>query len=284
LLDVAAAALAWPGPALPSEVQAVIEGGEAALARIADLQAWAQRRLDPAWLADPADVAWLTPLPPRPVVCAGRNFGRHLQASAQARGAAQPALHSDFPTGFVKLGHSLVPHRAQVARPEGVQTLDYEVELALVLGPAAAGRAGQPGRAQVFGYTVFNDLSAREWQLREMHNGMLLVGKNFPGAGPLGPCIVTADEVPDPRRLRLCLTVNGELRQEADCSDMLFGEQELLAFWARLGLGAGDLVATGTPAGVALHHRPDPQAWYLKPGDRVQAGVDGIGLLETTIV
>jgi len=136
----------------------------------------------------------------------------------------------------------------------------------------------------LFGYTIFNDLSAREWQLREMDNGMILLGKNFPGFGPLGPCILTTDEVPDPQGLVLWLKVNGELRQHSDCRDLIFGFDELVAFWARCGLLPGDLISTGTPEGVALHHKPDPQAWYLKPGDHVEAGVDGIGVLETFIV
>ncbi|WP_077035047.1 fumarylacetoacetate hydrolase family protein [Pelomonas sp. KK5] len=270
LLDVAKAAAARSCTRTPASVTALIEGGPAAMDATRDLQQWAAPRLDPGWTDSPDEVRWLTPVPPRSMICAGRNFGRHRLESAGSGGK----FHSDFPTGFIKLGRTLVPHRCQVLRPPDVLDLDYEAEIALVLGPGNA----------VFGYTIFNDLSAREWQLREMHNGMILLGKNFPGFGPLGPYLLTADEVPDPAALVLWLKVNGELRQRSDCRDLIFGFDELVAFWSRCGLGPGDLIATGTPGGVALHHKPDPRDWYLKPGDHVQAGVDGIGVLDTFIV
>jgi len=263
---------------------ALIDGGEAAMDTLRELLAWAAPRADRAWTDDPDEVQWLTPVPPRSMICAGRNFGRHKLESVQGRPAGASRLHSDFPTGFVKLGRTLVPHRSRVKRPDGVLDLDYEAEIVLVLGQAVeSGGAGDPAHA-IFGYTVFNDLSARQWQLREMDNGLLMLGKNFPGFGPLGPVILTADEVPDPTALTVWLKVNGELRQRADCRDLIFGFEALVAFWSRVGLGPGDLIATGTPAGVALHHRPDPHAWYLQPGDRVEAGVDGLGVLETFIV
>ena len=131
---------------------------------------------------------------------------------------------------------------------------------------------------------MFNDLSAREWQLAEMRNQLLMLGKNFPGFGPVGPYILTADAVPDPSALVLWLEVNGERRQHSDCSDLIFGFDEMVAFWSRAGLEAGDLISTGTPDGVALHRKPDPGPFFLKPGDLVHAGVDQIGVLETRIV
>jgi 2-keto-4-pentenoate hydratase/2-oxohepta-3-ene-1,7-dioic acid hydratase in catechol pathway len=265
--------------AAPCTMMGLIEGGAAAMDATRELLVWATHRQDPAWLAAPEQVQWLTPVPARAMFCAGRNFGRHKRESAHSQAARNPTtgtskIHSDFPTGFIKLGRTLVPHKSQVQRPEDVRAFDYEVEIALVLGQANA----------VFGYTIFNDLSAREWQLREMDNGMILLGKNYPGFGPLGPYILTADEVPEPEALVLWLKVNGELRQHSDCRDLIFSFDELVAFWARCGLHAGDLISTGTPEGVALHHQPDPQAWYLKPGDHIEAGVEGIGVLETFIV
>lgn len=262
---------------------ALVEGGTPAMDAARELLSWASDRQDPAWMDDPDQVQWLTPVPPRSVLCAGRNFGRHKLESVQGYPAGGSKVHSDFPTGFVKLGRTLVPHRSTVKRPKDVRDFDYEVEIALVLGKAIeAGSDVDPATA-IFGYTIFNDLSAREWQLREMHNGMILLGKNFPGFGPLGPYILTADEVPDPERLVLWLKVNGELRQHSDCRDLIFGFGELVAFWSRIGLAAGDMISTGTPEGVALHHKPDPHDWFLKPGDRVEAGVEGIGVLETLI-
>ena len=144
--------------------------------------------------------------------------------------------------------------------------------------------ADDQAKQAIFGYTVFNDLSAREWQLKEMHNNLVMMGKNFPGFGPLGPYILTADEVPDPKGLVLWCKVNGEMRQHSDCRDLIFDFEDMVGFWAKVGLVAGDIISTGTPEGVALHRKPDPTPFYLKPGDVVEAGVDGIGTLTTYIV
>jgi len=137
--------------------------------------------------------------------------------------------------------------------------------------------------ATIFGYTVFNDLSARDWQMRERQNQLLLIGKNFPGFGPIGPYILTADEVPDPSRFELSLRVNGEERQRGSCADMIFSIDELVSFWSRIGLNAGDIIATGTPEGVALHRKPDPGPFFLKLGDLVSAEVSQIGTLDIRI-
>ncbi|WP_213958733.1 MULTISPECIES: fumarylacetoacetate hydrolase family protein [unclassified Variovorax] len=249
-----------------------------------ELLTWATHRNDPFWMDDPDQVQWLTPVPPKSMFSAGRNFGRHKMESMKGSAASASKLHSDFPTGFVKLGRTMVPHKSQVKRPKDVLDLDYEVEIVLVLGKAIDADSDVDPASAIFGYTIFNDLSAREWQLREMDNGMIMLGKNFPGFGPIGPYILTADEVPDPNGLVLWLKVNSELRQHSDCRDLIFGFEQMVAFWSRFGLVPGDMISTGTPEGVALHHKPDSRAWYLKPGDRVEAGVDSIGVLETFIV
>ncbi|MBL8386396.1 MAG: fumarylacetoacetate hydrolase family protein [Burkholderiales bacterium] len=284
IVDVARAGAARGTGPVPASVMALIEGGEAAMDVTRELLQWAELRRDPAWLDDPDAITWLTPVPPKSLISAGRNFGRHKLESTKGNPATGSRLHSDFPTGFVKLGRTLVPHKSKVKRPKDVLHLDYEVEIALVIGSRIDADSDlDPARA-IFGYTIFNDLSAREWQIKEMHNNLLMLGKNFPGFGPLGPCILTADEVPDPRAMVLWLRVNGEMRQHSDCRDLIFDFEDMVAFWSRIGLVPGDIITTGTPEGVALHHKPDPMDWYLKPGDRVEAGVDGIGVLETTIV
>nr|WP_295770386.1 fumarylacetoacetate hydrolase family protein [Rhodoferax sp.] len=286
LVDMAKAAAHCGGARTPESVMGLIEGGAPAMDATRELLMWAVQRQDPAWMDDPDHVQWLTPLPPKSMICAGRNFGRHKMESVKSNASNGSKLHSDFPTGFIKLGRTLVPHKSQVKRPKDVLDLDYEVEIVLVLDKAmdADSHSDIDPASAIFGYTIFNDLSAREWQMREMDNGMIMLGKNFPGFGPVGPYILTADEVPDPSGLVLWLKVNGELRQHSDCRDLIFNFEEMVAFWSRFGLVPGDMISTGTPAGVALHHKPDPRAWYLKPGDRVEAGVDGIGVLETLIV
>lgn len=284
LLDVARAAAARGAASAPSTVMQLIEGHDKAMDATRELLNWVATRQDAAWFDDPAHITWLTPVPPKELLSAGRNFGRHKLESIKGNPATGSKVHSDFPTGFIKLGRTLVPNKARVKRPKDVLQFDYEVEIAVIVGSAIdADSNDNPGKT-IFGYTVFNDLSAREWQIKEMHNNLLLLGKNFPGFGPLGPYILTADEVKDPKAMVLWLKVNGETRQHSDCQDLIFDFEALVGFWARVGLVPGDVISTGTPEGVALHRKPDPMAWYLKPGDHVEAGVDGIGVLETFIV
>lgn len=285
LLDVPSAALArdGQGSTLPGSMTALIGAGTGGLDAVRELVRWAEARQEPSWLRETPAIEWLTPVPERSCLAAGRNFGAHKDESVRGNPATGPQLHSDFPTGFIKLGRTLVPHGAVVRRPRDVVQMDYEVEVAVIVGGALHDATPAQARQSIFGYTVFNDLSAREWQLKEMKNNLLLLGKNFPGFGPIGPYILTADEVPDPSRLHLSLRVNGELRQDADCSDLIHGFDELVAFWSRLGLEAGDIVCTGTPQGVALHRKPDPAPFFLKPGDVVEATVAQIGTLQTRI-
>lgn len=226
LVDVAKAAAVRGGPGTPVSAMALIEGGAAAMDSTRELLTWAADRQDPIWMDDPSCVEWLTPVPAKSMFCAGRNFGRHKMESMKGDTANASKLHSDFPTGFVKLGRTLVPHKSQVKRPDDVLDFDYEVEIALVLGKAIDARSDIDPASAIFGYTIFNDLSAREWQLREMQNGMIMLGKNFPGFGPIGPYILTADDVPDPDGLVLWLKVNGQLRQHSDCRDLIFGFPE----------------------------------------------------------
>jgi 2-keto-4-pentenoate hydratase/2-oxohepta-3-ene-1,7-dioic acid hydratase in catechol pathway len=283
LLDLGAAfAASRFSDGAPSSMIELARRGAGGLDQAREVQAWALRQGEGGWLADSEEVEWLVPIEVRNAFCAGRNFGRHL---GESQGAAAPGktYHNEFPTGFLKLPDVLVGHKARVKRPPDVTEFDYEVEVAAIIG-APAYRVGKERALEaVFGYTVFNDLGAREWQRKEMSNGLLLMGKNFPGFGPIGPWIVTADEITDPSLLTVELRVNGDVRQHSGCDDMIFSFADLIAFWSRAGLEPGDLIASGTPSGVALHRKPDPFAFYLKPGDVVEAIVDGIGVLETVI-
>lgn len=222
---------------------------------------------------------------PKLCVCAGRNFGAHInEGTATFKNRGGEGFHTEIPGGFTKSPHVLVPHRASVARPAEVEKFDYEVEIAAVISKPIQGIPEDKALDAVFGYTVFNDLSAREWQLREMQNQMLLVGKNFPGFGPVGPWILTSDEMPDPNKMVVSLKVNQHERQHASASEMIFTFPQLIAFWSKMGFQPGDLVTSGTPSGVAIHHKPDPSEWYLRPGDVVETIVEPIGVFKTTIV
>jgi 2-keto-4-pentenoate hydratase/2-oxohepta-3-ene-1,7-dioic acid hydratase in catechol pathway len=159
-------------------------------------------------------------------------------------------------------------------RPREATKLDYEVELAVVIGRAAcyveAGRA----LAHVAGYCIVNDVSERAFQME--HGGTTTKGKSADTFGPVGPWLVTADEVPDPQALRLWTTVNGERRQDGHTRHMVFPVRELVAYVSRfMSLQPGDLISTGTPAGVGYGAKP-PR--YLQPGDVVEMGIDGLGI------
>jgi 2-keto-4-pentenoate hydratase/2-oxohepta-3-ene-1,7-dioic acid hydratase in catechol pathway len=286
VLDLEAAAKAKQGN-LPfrNTMDALIEGGKRSLDDAQGVADWAVSRQDPAWTKAERDTDWLIPVnAPGAMICAGRNFGRHKDESlGYWTKQGTTGIHFEFPCGFIQLPQTLVPHRSTVKRPPDVLEFDYEVEVAAIMAKPTERVDAAKALSHVFGYTVFNDLSAREWQKKEMRNQMIMLGKNFPGFGPLGPWIVTADEIPDPSKLVLDLKVNGSTLQHESCSDMIFGFPELISFWSKAGLAAGDVIASGTPEGVALHRKPDPFEYYLKPGDVVHASVEGIGVLETRI-
>lgn len=156
--------------------------------------------------------------------------------------------------------------------------LDYEVELGVVIGEPAKGVSEADAHRHVFGYLVSNDVSARDWQ---MHSPTFTMGKSFDTHGPIGPWIVTPDEIEDPHNLGLRCHVNGELRQESNTSELIFNIWQQISYLSTAFiLESGDLLATGTPEGVGIAMEPPS---FLKPGDRVRCEVDGIGVIENTV-
>jgi 2-keto-4-pentenoate hydratase/2-oxohepta-3-ene-1,7-dioic acid hydratase in catechol pathway len=163
--------------------------------------------------------------------------------------------------------------------PGVTEKLDYEVELGVVIGPSAAKRVSEAdARKFVFGYFVADDVSARDWQ---MHTATFTIGKSFDTHGPIGPWIVTADEVPDPHKLALRCFVNGELRQQSNTSELIFNIWQQIAYLSTaFTLDPGDLLATGTPEGVGVGMSP-PR--FLQPGDVIRCEIDGIGTIENKV-
>jgi 2-keto-4-pentenoate hydratase/2-oxohepta-3-ene-1,7-dioic acid hydratase in catechol pathway len=282
VLDLGAAMAARGGEPFPGTMDALIEAGERGLQTARDAVERAQRDGDERWFRAEPEVPWMLPIRVRNCIAGGRNFAAHREETLEYWKKQGAKLHSEIPMGFIKLASSMVPTRSLVRRPPETEWFDYEVEAAAVIGRACERVSEERALEAVFGYTILNDLSARELQRKEMANQSILLGKNFPGLGPLGPWITTADEVPDPSVLRVELRVNGEVRQQADCRDLIFPFQRMIAHWSRMGLDRGDLVTTGSPEGVAIG-RPDPMAFYLNPGDVVHAIVDRVGTLETVI-
>jgi 2-keto-4-pentenoate hydratase/2-oxohepta-3-ene-1,7-dioic acid hydratase in catechol pathway len=214
----------------------------------------------------------LAPVPaPGKVVCVGRNYADH----AAETGAAVP----DRPQLFAKWANAVVGPGEPVRRPRITQALDYEAELVAVIGRTARRVAEADALDHVLGYTCGNDISARDLQFGDTQ---WVRGKTLDTFAPMGPWIVTADEIPDPQALGIRTRVDGALRQDDSTASMIFPVARIIAFASEaITLDPGDVIFTGTPAGVG--HGMNPPT-YLQPGDVVEVEIDGIGALENPIV
>ncbi len=170
-----------------------------------------------------------------------------------------------------------------IVYPEGLtKELDYELELAVVIGKAGKFFGADEAASYIAGYTVFNDITARDIQRREMESGVFSFSKAIDTFCPIGPWIVTADEIADPHALAMELRVNGDVRQSGNTSDLLLKLPQLVAHHSPQGYSAGDLITTGTISGVAAV-QPNPFDFYLRPGDVVEASIEGVGTLRNRV-
>ena len=200
------------------------------------------------------------------MVCIGLNYTDHAEE-------VKLPLPTE-PTVFIKAPSALSGPGDPIVRPRGATKLDYEVELAAVIGREARYVDETRALSHVAGYCIVNDVSERAFQME--HGGTTTKGKSADTFGPVGPWLVTADEVPDPQALRLWTAVNGERRQDGNTRHMVFPVRELVAYVSRfMSLQPGDLISTGTPAGVG-HGAHPPR--YLQPGDVVEMGIDRLGV------
>ena len=206
------------------------------------------------------------------MVCIGLNYSDH------AREVGRPA--PDEPTLFIKANSALNGPYDPIVRPPGASKLDYEVELAAVIGRDARNVSETDAMKHVAAYTIVDDVSERAFQMER--GGTTTKGKSADTFAPVGPWLVTADEVGDPQSLEVWTTVNGEARQRGDTKDMIFSVRALVAYVSQfMSLRAGDLISTGTPAGVAHGMKP-PR--YLQPGDVVEMGITRLGAQKNRIV
>ncbi|MBO5556615.1 MAG: fumarylacetoacetate hydrolase family protein [Oscillospiraceae bacterium] len=209
---------------------------------------------------------------PGKLLCVGLNYRAH----AQNAGFALP----EYPVLFSKFNDALAPSGAAVCLPDWEESYDYEAELVVVMGKTAWNVSETEAMDYVFGYTCGNDFSCRAPQMR---SGQWLIGKTMPGFGPCGPCIVTADAFDPNADNAVRSYVNGEPRQNGLTSDMIFSVSQVVAYASRyVKLEPGDLIFTGTPSGVALEGGQSKYSW-LKPGDRVDVEIEGIGTLTNTL-
>lgn len=264
VVDIAAA-----DAAQPKDVLALIDKGVTALAGLKV----AASKAAPAARLSLSSVRALLPIahPPK-FICVGLNYLEH----AKEGGHPPPT----YPSFFARYDRSLVAHGDPVIRPKSSIQLDYECELTIVIGKGGRHIPEAKALDHVFGYTIFNDVSVRDFQRK---TSQWLAGKNFDGTGPLGPVVVTADALPrGATPLRIQTRVNGTTMQDSNTSDMIFPVARCISLLSEImTLEPGDLIATGTPQGVA--HARKPPAW-MKAGDVVEIEIEGIGVLRNPVM
>ena len=277
VVDAAEASAALGGDGLPHDILAFIERGDEALERAWQvIEALSSDREALTRFSSPLSEARLLapiPRPARNLVCVGLNYAEHAAESRATKGLPEEPIYFAKPPSTVIGPEAPIPWHGHVSR-----RIDWEVELVVVIGRRGRDIPEERALEHVFGYTVGNDVTARDLQTRHQQ---WYKGKGLDGFCPLGPWIVTRDELPDPQDLRLRLRVNGETKQDANTSDMIFGVARLVAVLSLgMTLEPGDLLMTGTPSGVGFARQP-PE--YLQPGDVVEAEIEGIGLLRNAV-
>lgn len=257
-----------------TSMRELLRGGNEELARVRRLLA----EPGPAALTSLGEIVWKPPVPDaEKFLCVGKNYRTHL-AELQRTGLIKEL--PEEPTGFVKLNACLAGHEEDVVRPASVKHLDYEPELVFVIGKAAFQVKAEQALDHVVGITLLNDLTCRETQKREVASGSRFwTSKNAPGFGPLGPCIVTMDEVSDPYDLWVTCSVNGEQRMRVNTSEQIWKLPAIIEHFSRLiPLQPGDMFSTGAPGGVAVG-KPNAEALFLKPGDVVECAIESPALI-----
>ncbi|WP_026699762.1 fumarylacetoacetate hydrolase family protein [Salibacterium aidingense] len=208
---------------------------------------------------------------PSKIICVGLNYQRH----ADETGASYP----EVPILFNKFNNTLTGHNKDIAIPKVTGKVDYEVELAVVIGKTAKDVPESESLDYVFGYCTANDVSARDLQMR---TPQWLLGKTCDDFSPIGPYLVTADEIEDPQHLSLETRVNDEVKQKSNTSDMIFTCQQIISYISKhMTLAPGDVILTGTPEGVMLG-APEGERSYLKAGDTVSVEIEKLGTLTNT--
>ena len=285
ILDLQSAARIAEIP-LPGTMKGLLREGGDGLARVRSVLQLAQEqpaRFAEAW-TDESAIRYLPPVPDLDkFFCVGKNYRAHLEE------LKKHDLIKEMPeevTGFVKLHSCLTGHDEKVVKPDGIPHLDYEPELVFVIGKRALGvKKTDNAMDYVVGVTVMNDLTDRDMQKREVASGSRFwTSKNAPGFGPLGPEIVTLDEIRDPYDLWMTCTVNGELRMRVNTRDQIWKMNDILDHFSRfIPIEPGDMFSTGAPGGVAVG-KANADALFLQPGDVVECAIEGITTLRTHIV
>jgi len=255
-------------PNLPSDMTEFLKLGDAAWALAKSALVSADERC----YVPEADVTLVAPLPrPGKIICLGHNYYDHTDGASSTL--------PEHPTFFAKYSNVVIGPNQPIIHPRANIQMDYEAELAVVMGKRVRYVAEERALDFVAGYTIFNDVSARDYQKR---SSQWTLGKSFDTFGPMGPALVTADEIPNPSNLDLALTLNGQEMQHSNTCNLIFSIPFLIAYLTQaMTLEPGDIIATGTPSGTGAMHKPPV---FMKPGDEVRIRIEKIGELVNPVV
>ncbi len=278
IIDIPAA---WPGTNPPRSVQQILHRGRPCLARLAEIARTAQPSI-------PLDSARLLAPVPRPgkVLGLAGNYAEHIKEAGLKLGLSDSPCTTTVPRPFLMPATAVIGPGQQIPWPAYSRTIDYEIELAVIIGRPAKALSVAEAPAAVAGYTIANDVSARSVTFKKGRAERpwdqfydWLAGKWADGFCPMGPYLLTADQIDDVQDLNLRLTVNGQIRQQANTAQMIHTVAQIVSFLSHLmTLEPGDVIATGTPAGVGL-----ATGDYLQPGDRIDASIEHLGTLTNTL-
>jgi len=274
-------------PKLPADTRTLFEGGDASLdAARAALQKAESLGPDAKGAASepvfykPGEAKLRAPIIPKKFFHTAGNFREH-HTEAEKAGFSHPVL--PWIVFFQNVDAIIGPDEPVIYPPHLTDEVDYELELAVVMKKSGKHFTAAEAWDYIGGYVIFNDVTARDIQRREMKSGVFSFCKGIDTFCPLGPWIVTADEIANPNNLAMELRVNGEPRQRSHSSKMWVSIPEIVANYSPMGYSAGDVLSTGTVSGVAAFSG-DPKAWYLKPGDVMECEIEGIGVLRNPVI
>jgi 2-keto-4-pentenoate hydratase/2-oxohepta-3-ene-1,7-dioic acid hydratase in catechol pathway len=271
---------------VPSDMRLLFEGGDRSLdAARAALEYAVAQKADNGVDAEPIffrteDVRMKAPIVPKKFFHTAGNFREHHHEAEKA-GFSHPVL--PWIMFFQNVDAIIGPDEPVIFPPHLTQELDYELELAIVVKKAGKHFTAKEAEQYIGGFVIFNDITARDIQRNEMKSGVFSFCKGIDSFCPLGPHIVTADEIKDPHNLAMELRVNGEARQVSHSGKMSVTIPEILSHYSAMGYSAGDVVSTGTVSGVAAFSA-DPKAWFLKPGDVMECEIEEIGVLRNPVI
>jgi 2-keto-4-pentenoate hydratase/2-oxohepta-3-ene-1,7-dioic acid hydratase in catechol pathway len=274
IIDLEEALRESPNNQVHTKIMEVIDGGNEAISALEDYISKLPIENKLNYIKDEEDVEWGPCVTqPNKIICVGLNYRKHADETNSP--------YPEVPILFSKFNNTLTGHKCKIAVPKVTQRLDYEVELGVVIGKEAKYVSKEDALDYVFGYCTANDLSARDLQ-KKTHQWLL--GKTCDDFSPIGPYLVTADEVPNPNNLQLKTYVNGEKRQDSNTSDMIFYVDEIVSYISQhMTLTPGDVILTGTPEGVIIGY-PMEKRVYLKPGDVVTVEVEKLGTLTNRLI